>query len=111
MNWRGFHDFIFEFERNSSVSFLFSDVSMCFYVFLCTCRFDIESYLLWHVFQTVPDWASEDWDLITLPIRRGDFQLQRTLKGKVLGMECSPRDARVLSYMISVSWHRFFLES
>lgn len=57
------------------------------------------------------DWASEDWDLITLPIRRGDFQLQRTLKGKVVGMECSPRDAHVLSYMISVSWPRFFLET
>ncbi len=60
-------------------------------------------------FHEFPDWASEDWDLITLPIRRGEFQLQRTLKGKVVGMECSPRDAHVLSYMISVSWPMFYL--
>ena len=43
---------------------------------------------------------ANDWDPINLPILRGAFQLQRTAKGKVCGMECSPREAETLSYLI-----------
>lgn len=50
-----------------------------------------------------------EWDPITLPILRGDFQLQRTVKGKIPGMECPPRDANVLSYLVSANTLKKYL--
>eukprot|EP00435_Cladocopium_sp_Y103_P053219 s689_g17.t1 len=50
-----------------------------------------------------------DWDPIKLPILRGDFQLQRTVKGQVPGMDCAPRDANVLSYLVSANTLKKYL--
>ncbi|CAK9068790.1 unnamed protein product [Durusdinium trenchii] len=50
-----------------------------------------------------------DWDPIKLPIHSGAFQLRRTLKTKVPGMDCSPQDEQVLSYWIFAQTQKSYL--
>lgn len=71
----------------------------------CEVHLDLRDALVLSLRPLLPS----EWDAITLPISRGDFQLQRTVKGKVPGMECPPRDANVLSYLVSANTRKKYL--
>ncbi|CAJ1375142.1 unnamed protein product [Effrenium voratum] len=52
---------------------------------------------------------SKDWDMVTLPLSRDTFSLQRKLKFQVKAMDCLPQDNKVLTYLMSAQTRRDYL--